>query len=344
MQVHLRYRVRRVDCDRCGVTTELVPWAEPSSRFTRDFEDTVALLLQRSDTTAVSELMSIAWETAGPIAARVVARRGPAELLDDLTHIGLDEISYKKGHYYLTVVTDHLRARVVWVGLGRSKDTVGAFFAELGKTRADKLQAVSLDMSPSYIEALRQHAPHAELVFDRFHVQRLAHDALDEVRREQMRQLRGSDQAADLKRTRWSLHKRPWNTSVADDQRLSRVQRSNLPLYRAYLLKEMLADVLDRRQHHVARTLLQSWIGWAQRSRLAPFRKLAKTIGKHLDGIVRYVQTRMTNALSEGINSKIRVATKQAYGFRNPDALKAMIHLRCSGVHIPIVRHSPQAA
>jgi transposase len=344
MQVHLRYRLRRVDCERCGVITELVPWAEPQSRFTRDFEDTAALLLQSCDKTTVCELMRIAWETTGAIAQRVVARRGPSDLLEGLTHIGIDELSYRKGHYYLTVITDQRRARVVWVGMGRSKDTVGAFFAELGKERADKLEVVCLDMSPSYIEAMRKYAPSAVQIFDRFHVQRLAHDALDEVRRQQMRELRGTDEASDIKSTRWSLHKRPWNTSVADDERLSRVQQSNLPLYRAYLLKEMLADVLDRRQHHVARSLLQSWIGWAQRSRLPAFCKLARTISKHLDGIVEYVKTRMSNALAEGINSKIRVATKQAYGFRSPDSLKAMIHLRCSGVNIPRIRHLPHAA
>lgn len=344
MQVQLRYRMRRVACERCGVTTELVPWAEPSSRFTRDFEDTVALLLQKSDKTTVCTLMGIAWESAGAIAQRVVARRGPADLLDGLTHIGIDEISYKKGHYYLTIVTDHSQRRVVWVGVGRSKDTVANFFTQLGKERACKLQVVSLDMSQSYIQAMREHAPQAVQIYDRFHVQRLAHDALDQVRREQMRELRGTDEAKSIKHTRWALHKRPWNVSVKDDDKLSIVQQSNQPLYRAYLLKEMLAEVLDRKQPNVARSLLNSWIGWAQRSRLEPFCKLARTVRRHLDGIVEYVRTRMSNALAEGINSKIRVATKQAYGFRSPDSLKAMIHLRCSGVRIPLVRHFPQAA
>jgi len=342
MRVELRYRVRRVACESCGVKTELVPWAEHGSRFTRDFEDMVALLLQKVDKTTACTLMGIAWESTGAIAARVVARRGPNDLIEGLTHIGIDEISYKKGHYYLTVVTDHIRRCVVWVGIGRNKETVGAFFAQLGKERAAKLRVVSLDMAQSYITAMREHAPQAVQVFDRFHVQRLAHDALDEVRREQMRELRGTDDARAIKHTRWALHKRPWNVSVKDDEKLCSVQQNNLPLYRAYLLKEMLADVLDRRQPHIARTLLNSWIGWAQRSQLQPFRKLAGTVRRHLDGIVEYVRTRMSNALAEGINSKIRVATKQAYGFRNPDSLKAMIYLRCSGVVIPLVRHRPQ--
>lgn len=341
MRVELRYRIRRVDCRRCGVQTELVPWAEPSSGFTRDFEDAVALLAQGTDKTTVSELMGIAWETVGNIVRRVLERRGPTDLLDGLTRIGIDEISYKRHHHYLTVVTDHAQRRVVWVGVGRSKETLSNFFSALGKERAAKLELVSLDMLQSYIDVTREHAPQATLVFDRFHLQRKAQEAVDKVRREEVREQRGAEEGKALKKTRWALLKRPWNVNVEESRKLADVQRENRRLYRAYLLKETLCDILDRRQPNVAKERLLDWMAWAQRSRLEPFRKLGGTIARHFDGIVEYVRTRLTNAVSEGMNSKIRTSTKRAYGFRDPSSLIAMIYLCCSGVLIPPVRHYP---
>lgn len=343
MRVSLRYRLQRVDCPRCGVTSELVPWADPGSAFTRDFEDTVGLLAQRMDKTGVCGLMGIAWQTVGSVAARVFRRRGPRDSLDGLRRIGIDEISYKRGHHYLTVVTDHDRKRVVWVGIGRKAATVDAFFNALGEHRTSQIQLVSIDMAGSYIEAVQRRAPRAAIVFDRFHVQRLAHDALDEVRRSEVRaQVGGAAKA--LKHTRWSLLKRPWNLTVGERQRLASVQNANSELYRAYLLKETLCHILDGRQVHVAARRLGEWIAWAQRSRLKPFIRLAKTIKEHEEGILRYVSTRLTNAFAEGINSKVRTGVKQAYGFRDPSSLIAMIFLRCSGMTIPPVRHVPARA
>ncbi len=275
MRVELRYRIRRVACERCGVTTEMVPWAGNGSPFTYDFEDTVALLAQSTDKSTVSKLMRVAWETVGSIAARVVARHGSETLLDGLTEIGIDEISYKKHHHYLTVVSDHVRQRVIWVGIGRNVAALDAFFDELGKERANKLKLVSIDMAGAYIEAVRKRAKNAEIVFDRFHVQRLAHDALDKVRREQARELRGTDDGQAIKKTRWALQKNPWNMTPAESRRLSTVQATNMPLYRGYLLKQTLCSILDGTEPGVAREALQNWIAWATRSRLEPFVKVA---------------------------------------------------------------------
>lgn len=341
MRVELRYRLRRVDCRRCGVTTELVPWAETSSWFTYDFEDTVALLAQKMDRTSVCRLMGIAWETVGTIAQRVVARRGAGDLLDGLTQIGIDELSYKKHHRYLTIVTDHVRRRVVWVGVGRSADTVREFFDRLGEKRAAKLEVVSIDMLLGYIEAVRERAKNATIVFDRFHVQRLAHDALDQVRRDQVRAARGTDDARAIKKTRWALQKNPWNLTPVEQHKLSTVQHGNRGLFRAYLLKETLCAALDESYPGIARTQLRLWIAWALRSRLEPFMKLARTIQLYLDGILAYVATGLSNGRSEGMNSKVRVITKRSYGFHDPSSLIAMIYLCCSGILLTPVRHFP---
>lgn len=346
VEVELRYRLRRVDCARCGVTTELVPWAEPGSGFTREFEDVIAFLAQRMDKTSITELMGIGWETVGRIIERVVARRGLDDPFEGLTHVSIDELSYRRRHKYVTVVTDLKRSRVIWVAPGKNADTVRAFFDALGAERAKGVELVAIDMSGAYIEAVREKAPKARLVFDRFHVQRLVHDALDKVRREQVRELRELDPAAakELKHTRFALQKNPWNLTQPEGERLSVLQRTNQPTYRGYLLKESLCDILDHRQPNVARSKLLEWCGWAQRSRLEPFRKAAATVKSHIEGIVDYVRTRWTTAISEGKNGKIRTITRRSFGFHDVSALIAMIFLCCSGIRIPLPRKVPWLA
>jgi transposase len=332
MMLHLQYAIRRVRCRCCGVVTEWVPWAEPSSGFTRPFEDQVAYLAQRIDKTSVSCLMRIAWRTVGSIVLRVIERVLPGDRLDGLTHIGVDELSYRRHHEYVTVVVDHLRGEVVWAHPGKNADTLKKFFTCLGPERTARLEAVTIDMSGAYIKAVTEASPQARIIFDRFHVQRLAHEALDEVRREQVRECQNTDEKAAIKGTRNALQKNPWNLTVDEYHKLAVLQKTNRPLYRAYLLKESLAGILDGGQVNVARRRLLEWIAWARRSRLPPFRKLANTIRDHIEGIVAYVATGMNNGRVEGLNGKVRTITRRAYGFHNPSALIGLIFLCCSGL------------
>lgn len=333
----LEYEAWRVACARCGVTIEIVPWADAQSGFTRPFEDVVAYLAQRADKTTVSTLMRIAWRTVGRIVERVVARlgHGREDRFGDVRNIGIDELSYRRHHEYVTIVTDHDSGRVVWAAPGKDADTVRRFFAELGAERAAKIETVTIDMSGAYKTAVAECAPQARIAFDRFHVQRLAHDALDKVRREQWREA-DRDEKDAIKGTRFALQKNPWNLTQPEHEKLSAVQRTNKRLYRAYLLKETLADVLDRRQVNVARTKLFEWIAWAARSRLTPFQKVARTIKAHADGILAYVATGMSNGRAEGLNGKIRTITRRAFGFHGPWSLIALIFLCCSGITVPL--------
>lgn len=340
MKVHLRYAPRRVDCPRCGVTTEYVPWAAPGSWFTEAFEDTAAFLAQAAAKTVVSTLMRVAWETVGSIIERVVARRRPSDPLDGLTELGVDELSYRRHHEYVTIVTDHATGRVVWAHPGKNADTLRLFFQQLGAERCARLRAVSVDMSQAYITAVREAAPQATLVFDRFHVQRLAHDALDQVRRGEVREAPTEDRKA-LKNSRFALQKNPWNLSDIERAKLSEVQRTNRKLYRAYLLKETLAAILDRRQHSVAKAKLVEWASWAAHSQLPPFARTAKTVLKHLDGIVAYVATGLSNARAEGLNGKVRAITRRSFGFHSAWSLIAMIFLCCSGITLKPARAYP---
>jgi transposase len=321
-----------VNCSKCGITTEWVPWATGGSWFTDAFEDTVAFLAQTAAKVVVAEMMRVSWQTVGSIVRRVLARRLPGDPLDGLTEIGVDELSYRKHHEYVTIVTDHTGGRVVWAHPGKNADTLRAFFAELGKERCGKLRTVTLDMSQAYITAIGEAAPQATIVFDRFHVQRLVHDALDEVRRAEVRQASGPEEKRALKKSRFALQKNPWNLGAVEEAKLVEVQRTNRRLYRGYLLKETLAAVLDRRQAHVAEAKLIEWTNWAARSQLAPFAKAARTIRKHLDGIVAYVATGLSNARSEGINGKVRTITRRSFGFHSAWSLIGMIFLCCSGL------------
>ena len=329
----LRYAIRRVHCRHCGVKTETVPWAESGSRFTRPFEMHTTYLAKGTDKTTVTKLMRIAWVTVGKIIQRVVARqRGDVDRLDGLVVIGVDELSYRRHHQYVTVVVDHERGVVVWAAKGKSAATLNGFFDALGPQRCALLEAVTIDMSAAYIKAVSEATPEAKIIFDRFHIQRKAHEALDEVRREEVREAEPEDKKP-LKKTRWALQKNPENLTESQENKLVELQRTNKRIYRAYLLKEALAWVLDCRFFAIARWKLDEWLRWASRSRLAPFVKLAKTIRKHREGILEYVRDRLNNGRVEGLNGKIRTITRRAYGFHSSASLISMIFLCCGGIH-----------
>lgn len=327
--------IRRLRCPTCrAVRTEQVPWARHRSAFTRSFEDAVGLLAQKLDHTAVAALTDIAWATVGSVAERLVDEHLHEDRFDDLHAIGIDEISYRRHHRYLTVVIDHDRQRVIWAGEGKSADTLYTFFDELSDDQLDSIQLVSIDMSAAYIKAIEHYLPDATVVFDRFHVARLTQDAVDEVRRVQMRAL-DPENSRRLKRTRWLLLKRPEHLTLPEKTKLDLVRRANNALYRAYLLKETFLDIFDYKSPWRARRAIEAWIAWAQRSRLTPFVRLARTVRKHLDGILAFIDSRLTNARLEGMNNKIRLLSHRAYGFHSADPLIATVYLCCSKITLP---------
>ena len=343
MRLMLRYKLRRVKCLRCGVIVELVPWAEPGSWFTQDFEEHVAYLAQTTDKTTVVNMMRVAWRTVGDIAHRVVDRFRPGDPLNNLKQIGVDELSYRRHHEYITVVIDHVGQRVVWARPGKDAATLGEFFKELGPERCKQLEAVTIDMSGAYIKAVTEASPQATLIFDRFHVQRLAHNAVDEVRRAEVRENKGTEEGKALKRTRFILHKNPWNLTDLEHQKLVELKRVNNTIYRAYLMKDSLARILDGLEMDVARVKLTEWIGLATRSRIEPFKKLARTVKEHFEGILAYIPLRLNNGRTEGMNGKIRTITRRSYGFHSSSNLIALIFLCCSGISLlPVLKFAPR--
>jgi transposase len=329
--------MRRVKCRQCRrTTTEKVPWAVHDSQFTRAFEERCAYFAKHANLTFVGRTLRTTWRSVARIVQSVVQQRlGTLDArLEGLRHIGIDELSYRKHHEYITTVVDHERGTVVWTGKGKSAETLGAFFKALGPKRAAKLESVTIDMSGAYIKAVKEHVPQACMIFDRFHVQRLVQDALDETRRDEVRSAEDRDQRSRLKGTRVPTQKSPWNLTDADQMTLDELRHANEPLYTAYLLKESFVDILNGRQVNVGRARLVKWIADARESGLRHFARVANTIETHLDGIVEYIRTRFTNARTEGLNGKIRTLTRRAFGFHDAFALMALIHLCCGGVQV----------
>ncbi|HEX5924634.1 MAG TPA: ISL3 family transposase, partial [Baekduia sp.] len=331
----------RVTCRRHGVVVCAVPWARHTARFTRAFEDQAAWLAVNTSKSAVAELMRIAWRSVGQICERVASEaQREIDLLAGLRRIGIDEISHRKGHRYLTVVVDHDSGRLVWAAPGRDRKSVEAFLDALGEERCKQLELVSCDMAAWITLPVGERCLNAELCLDPFHVVALATDALDEIRREVWNDARraGHTQTArDLKGARFALWKNPENLTARQQTKLSGIQATNQRLYRAYLLKEQLRQIY-RLPPTAAIALLDAWIKWARRCRLPAFVKLARTITDQQAGIVAAIQHGLSNARVEAINTQIRLITRRAFGFHSPVALIALALLTLGDLCPPLPR------
>jgi transposase len=339
-RVFVQASTHRVSCPEHGVVVAAVPWARAGSRFTTAFEDTAAWLVCHATLSVVAVLLRIAWRSASDIVTRVVAdRAGQTDRLAGLRRIGIDEISYRKGQRYLLVVVDHDSGRLVWAGKDRTAATLRRFFDELGAERAAALTHVSADGAEWIHTVVTERAPRAVLCLDAFHVVAWASKALDEVRRglaASLRRTGRAEQATSIKHTRWALLKNPESLSIDQRTTLAAIQATNGPLYRAYLLKEQLRAIFQARDLTAATTLLAGWPARAQRSRLAPFAKLAKTIKKYRQLILNAVEHGLSNARSEATNTHLRLLTRRAYGYHSPESLIAMAELTRGGLCPPL--------
>jgi transposase len=334
---YLECELRRFPCPGCGkVVSEAVPWARPAARFTRAFEQLVAWLAQQAAFSVISRLLRVSWRSVARIVARVVDEQLAGRRLRDLERIGIDEVSYRRGQRYLTLVCDHGSGAIVWAGKGRSQASVERFFDELGDGEAGKLRAVSIDMNEAYLNALSARAPQARVCFDPFHVVTLANRAVEDVRRQQWRALRASPGGGRwLKHTRWSLLKRPERLSERQAETLAMLQRENRRLYRAYLLKEQLRAVYQATPADAER-LLDAWIAWAGHSQLPPFVRLARTVRRYRAGILAAVELGLSNSRLEALNSKVRLISHRSFGFHSPEPLIALIHLCCGRIAVEL--------
>jgi transposase len=341
VQAVLEADAPRVSCPQHGVVVAAVPWARHGAGHTYAFDDTVAWLAVQCSKTAVTELMRIAWRTVGAIVTRVSADiEASVDRLAGLRRIGIDEISYKKGHRYLTVVVDHDRRRLVWAAPGKDKATLGRFFDLLGEQRCAQITHVSADMADWIAAVVAQRCPNAVRCADAFHVVAWATDALDEVRRQawntargavtQRRAGRATGTARALKHARYALWKNPENLTDRQAEKLAWIAKTDPRLHRAYLLKEGLRHVFAVKGEQ-GKQALDRWISWARRCRIPAFVELARKIVKHRPAIDAALEHDLSNALIESTNTKIRLLTRVAFGFRSPEALIALAMLSLGG-------------
>lgn len=339
--------LRRIDCPEHGVLVEAVPFARYRSGFTRDFEDVTAYLATKTDKTTIARFLRIDWDTVGRVCERVVATELNEDRLDALVNIGVDEISWRKHHKYLTLVTDHTRRKVVWGKEGKDTATLDAFFDDLGPDRAAAIEAVSMDMGAAYAKSVRadDHAPQAVVCIDPFHAVKLVTEALDVERRKAWNELRhGGNPAAakKFKGARWALLKNPGN--LTDDQAatLRKLKRRGGDIWRAYTLKEAFRAIFagDLDTDTVAE-LIDRWISRASRSRLPAFVKTAKTIRKHRDGILAAIRLGINNARAEGLNSLVRLIIRRARGFHSADAALSLVMLACGPITLRLPHEQP---
>jgi transposase len=329
----------RVRCGEHGVVVVAVPWARHGARHTRALDDTCAWLAVHTSKQAVSHLLRVAWATVGKVVTRVAADAEAAcDRFDGLRRVGIDEISYKRGHKYLTVVVDHDRGRLVWAAPGRDADTLGRFFDALGEARCAGIRLVSADAAEWIAMTVAARCPNATLCADPFHVVKWATDALDQVRREVWNAARKGGEVAlagELKGARYALWKNPEDLTRRQRGKLAWIARVNGRLYRAYLLKEQLRLVFKLKGVR-ATVLLEAWLSWARRCRIPAFVKLAKTVAAHRASIQAALTEGLSNGLVESTNTKIRLLTRVAFGFKSPEALIALAMLSVGGLRPPL--------
>ena len=336
LRLILRYQPRRVQCPGCGVRVEGFAWAEPWARVTRALANAAASLARELSWQGTARHFGLNWKTVAGVVQRAVRyglrhrKRAPVHM------IGIDEVSRRKGQVYLTVVYD-LEGRVLlWVGEDRTEEAVKKFFTqELGKRRCSTLRVVCMDMWAAYVNLVRKHAPQAQILFDRFHIVKHLQEAVDEVRRSEVRRLTGKEKTT-FKSTRWLLLKNPWNLTNEQKERLSTLVRWNSPIVRAYYLKESFQLFWDYKQEKRAQDLLSKWMNSAMRSRLEPFKKFVHMLRSHLDGILPWTKLHLSNGAVEGMNNKIKSISHRSFGFRKAQYFIAAIYHCCARLPLPL--------
>lgn len=334
----LEAEIWRVDCRSCGrVRTEDVPWARPRARHSRDFEDVVAWMTQRTDKTTTATLLRCSWEAVDRIVRRVVDDHLNEARLEGLFHLGVDEIAYRRGHQYLTVVADHDTGRVVWVAKGRTKAALASFYDALGPERCEQIAAVSMDMTSIYREATIEAIPDAAICLDPFHAMKWVNEALEVVYRSTpFAELGLGGGNRTWRRARTAL--RTGEERLDDDQRslVAKIRRRRYALWRAWELKEQFRALYKNVDPNDARSYLKAWCTAALRSRIPAFRTLVKRIRKHFDGLVAAVEWGLSNSRLEGINAKIRLINNRAHGHKTADGLTASIYLGLGGITVQL--------
>jgi transposase len=325
--------VPRGKCARHGVHSIGVPWAEDRSRFTALFERLVIDWLHEASQAAVARELRLSWEEVHGIMERAVAR-GLARRRDEVVRaVGVDEKSFQKRHEYVTVVCDLSKGRVLHVGDDRRKETLDIYWKGLTPPQREGIEAVAMDMWEPYVQSVEKHLPQAAIVFDKFHIVRLLTQAVDAVRRRERAALRatGDDRLAGT-RYLWLRHPERFTRKAWRDFR--DLRESHLKTARAWAIKETLLVLWNYIYPGAAARFFGNWYQWAIRSRLAPIRRVAKTLRDRLPHILNFLHHPITNAVTEAINAKIQWIKYTARGFRTRRSFRTAILFHCRGLNL----------
>jgi transposase len=311
------------------VKTISVSWAEPGSRFTLLFERfALDVILACRSLTQVCDLLGLDWDAVQRIMDRAVRRGLKRRELEGLTHVGIDEKSFGSGQSYISLLTDLDESRVLEVMEGCDQETAEALWQSLPEEQRRSIEAVALDMAPAFIAATQASVPQAELVHDKFHVAKHLNEAVDTVRRQEHKELLAKgDETLKSTRQLWLFN--PMNFSDEQAADFEQLKFSGLKVARAWAIKELFSKVWTYCYEGAARKFFKNWFGWAARSKLKPVIKVAKMIKRHLENILTYLRHPITNAVTEGLNSKIQCIKSNARGFRSFQNYRTRILFFC---------------
>jgi transposase len=320
-QVWLQVEVHRVRCPQCGVRTERLPFVGGKAHYTTRLEAAVAQGCEAAPVSRVAAQWGLPPETVRRMDKRVLRRWAAARPRRPLRYLGVDEIFLGKSVKFLTVVSDLETGEPLWVGPERKRETLERFFAEaLPRRRRRTVRAVCVDMWEPFRLSLREHLPHARLVYDKFHVLRHASEAVDETRRaEFFRQ--GAEARGLIRGKRWLLLRRWMNLDWEERQTLRELFALNRRLAKAYLLKEQLAQLWTYTYEGAARRFLTNWLLALRWQRLPAFQKLGRMLTRHLDGILNYCHEKVPFGTVEAINGNIRAMLRRGRGYRDHEYL-----------------------
>jgi transposase len=328
--VFFLYAMRRVECRRCGVTVEEVPWASGKRSLTKAYAYFLATWAKRLSWKEVADAFRTSWESVYRSVKMVVQWGLDHRVLDDVRSIGMDEVLWHRGYKFLTVVyqIDEGRTRLLWVGKDRTIKTVLRFFRQFGRQRAKALKFVCSDMWQPYLKVIAKKAPQAIHVLDRFHIMAKMNEAIDEVRRQEVKDLKAKGEGEVLKGARWTLLKRPENRTPKQDVKLAELVRFNLRSVRAHLLREEFQQFWTYLSPFWAGSFLDRWCKKVMRSRLEPMKKRAQSLRAHRPLILNWFRARgmVSGGAVEGLNNKLKVITRRAYGFRTYQATEIALY------------------
>ena len=328
--VFLVYMMRRVNCARCGVKVESVPWAEGKHTLTRAYMQFLAGWARRLSWQEVATTFRTSWEKVFHSVEWIVSWGLMHRNLTGITAIGVDEILWQKGHKYLTVVyqIDPHCKRLLWVGKDRTLATLYRFFREFGEERTKQLKFICSDMWKAYLHVIAKKASHALHVLDRFHIVSHMNKAIDRVRAQEARDLKAKGFQPILKHSRWCLLKRPENRTEKQNIKLADLVRYNLKTVRSFLLKEEFQFFWDYVSPHWAGRFLDTWCVQTMRSRIEPMKKVARMLRAHRELLLNWFRAKkqISAGVVEGFNNKAKLTTRKAYGFRTFRAAEVALY------------------